>query len=116
MSKQLMPDEQPTARFVRSSRKHNVKKHDLERTEHDGVAYLRAMIGGTLQGLARRNDWDTSKVAAAMGASQRHAEQLLSDDLMGIPLEVLVDMATFAGVQLELSVMLPSSEARQHNG
>lgn len=78
-------------------------------TELDGVAYLKASVGGALRGLAEHYGWGSQEAAKAMGASEQHAEQILSSRLSGISLEVLVDMATFAGVELQLSIKLPTS-------
>lgn len=78
-------------------------------TELDGVAYLKALVAGALRGLAERQGWRSKEAAKAMGASEQHAEQILSSRLSGISLEVLVDMATFAGIELKLSIKLPTS-------
>lgn len=104
MTKHLMPDESPSFPLRTAWRKHNVNLEKL-----DGVAYLRASIGGALRGLAEHNCWGAQEAARAMGASERHAEQILSSKLSDIPLEVLVDMATFAGIELQLSIKLPTT-------
>lgn len=104
MTKQLVPDESPSFPLRSGWRKHNVGLEQL-----DGVAYLRASIGGALRGLAERHGWGSQEAAKAMGASEQHAEQILSSLLSGIPLEVLVDMATFAGIELQLSIKLPTT-------
>lgn len=38
-------------------------------TELDGVAYLKASVGGALRGLAERHGWGSQEAAKAMGAS-----------------------------------------------
>ncbi|MFG6179644.1 hypothetical protein ACGTN6_20640, partial [Halomonas sp. THAF12] len=73
MTKHLMPDESPSFPLRTGLRKHNV---DLEKL--DGGAYLRASIGGALRGLAERRGWGGQEAAKAMGASEQHAEQILS--------------------------------------
>ena len=97
MSKHQIPDESPSFPL----------RSVLE--DLDGAAYLRASIGGALRGLAEYNGWGAMVAAKAMGASECHAEQILSSNLSDIPLEALVDMATFAGLELQLSIKLPES-------
>ncbi|CAM4112669.1 hypothetical protein VRRI112168_14890 [Vreelandella rituensis] len=73
----------------------------------DGVDYLRAGIGAALLSLAQRRGWDAKQAAKSMGASELHAESLLTGKAGGIPLEVLVDMTTYAGAEIHLKVELP---------
>ncbi|HHL3045724.1 TPA: hypothetical protein ACQ49P_005761 [Pseudomonas aeruginosa] len=73
----------------------------------DGVATLKAALGGALQGIAKRMSWDEAEVARQMKASLNNASNLLGNELGRIPLDALIDMCMECGITFDMRLELP---------
>lgn len=74
----------------------------------DGVATLKAVLGGGLLGVAKRMGWSEAEAARHMKSSQSNASNLLANEISRIPLEALIDMSVACEISLDLRLTLPS--------
>ena len=84
-------------------------KKSIDTAKLDGVDYLRTAIAGALLALIEKQRWDAEQAAQSLGASAQNTQSLISKNVGGMPLEVLVDMAMFAGLEMQLSITMPKS-------